>query len=1708
MGTLGAVYGISFVAGSLASMGSAYMASKIYPIEESTIGEQSEINPVSVPSSTQGGMRGGATLDQINQAKAAADRVQAARTIVEASPIVVNWKSYNDAVNDFITKSRPIDRSLTNAFNSAHGKAKRNKTPANIADAKTAEDNLIEAVQAAVPAAPGPAPAAAVVPGPAPAAAVVPAPLGKVIIIGGGPVGLFAAFQLLSKDTDVKVDVLESLSQDDYLSSQQEFFIENKIFEKFPVAVKTTLKDSPNACKIFRPEKALKNYCFANLDDNDQTGYSIKIDGLLFQLKDFCTNQYRDRFNIIFDAKATLNGDVINYTDNYGNIQKIPFKNLIITTGDVTEVVPYNLFKNLPVPEIPTTYGMAINMKISDNRLPGVTNAAGVVAALTQYKNAKLQHRFRFFRQQDNDIYLGINLSKAEYDTYMTALPAIPEDGVPKGSNRNQIRYDVTDPPAIANLFTMIKTTVDAYTGKDSSTSISTYLTIPPKGIRTFSITLTYTTPGHLELPNKSHIYVAGNAAMKTHFFTSFGVNFGLESAEKVVNSIKDPKTLKDYFTFLDDSKKLMVTKTKEILIDFTRQCDAEKVARIKTAQPVLTNFRDEDVCLMDGSKVVGNVSKKISDWVDGLSKNMEISKVISEPSIREFLKKNQEISPSKFIEQYALYVEGNYNKSLKVIVPRLSPDSIQLFIKTPGMVGGGQRGGTMEDFQVFDIISGISEINSKYTPRPTSNDIKKAQNSYPTIIARATAARDNAKIASEKAIVEKNAAQAALDAAIAKEDAARSAATGSPENLVNTALDAKADAIQAVANLDAYRTTVNITNDRNARKLADETADAVAKDNLATRLAASIATTKAAQITVAVADVNVAKAIAVLAIADAARATAAADQVAAALAAANPANSALIAALDAAIVERNAAIAKGYNAAIASIKINADLHRASVIRSQTTAVANAQAQAHDADNDNPELIDAKDDSISVKVKAITEFINFVTEAERVNHGVITAREAAAKATAAADQAAAALAAANPANSALIAALDAAIVERNAAIIRQNNAIDADIQAAIDNQEFITERAADNNVKYVSDVIRSVVNYMADATQAVSDRVANIRPPITDGISAALAARSGGSGYMMGGAFGMRLRKIIENGPFVDNKTTITWTLLQKLQPYIIAFNGSSKFPENEGEFDFEVNNINKERTSKVLTVTSWLRSVPRKTNITEKNIEEIVSDTLTFKQFIDILSEMVTIDSKTRKPTIQLDKDIFKKPTNVVPPTYVFGATIKLLTSQLSNSIEINHIIKYFEGGGNLYTFFHFKNILRLLYDYRFGDVSYDKIIISLSRIISWLKTININKITNSNIESFKVDNPSVSMEVLVDTLQYLIAQKVTINKKIIRVSDFSAIETLSPTNVDNNTKIIEWLIDSTKATLPEPTDDQFKEFKKLNSTIEITPDNLKLASLFVGSVKLPGPSLLTEGTGSVIVSDVGKVLPMLEQIKKTIDERNGIIKSEAKVRKDFKQEQIKKNASEYMKGTESEREKKMMADIAQKEKLIEELNKKQKTAEEDKGLQAAASKIFEDRIRKAVQSRNLKEMEDLLKERNAELAKDYEQVKSNDNKKGDLKPPDSLKSEWSGIINKIKKMKTVEEKLIYQVEFLTNHTDMDVKPEYVSIPDMFNKLWNKFGNKGNNNSKPHGTKTCKETNGVKPCYRKNGTLSTGGGYHQTLRNHLRSRRRTYRRS
>jgi hypothetical protein len=572
--------------------------------------------------------------------------------------------------------------------------------------------------------------------------------------------------------------------------------------------------------------------------------------------------------------------------------------------------------------------------------------------------------------------------------------------------------------------------------------------------------------------------------------------------------------------------------------------------------------------------------------------------------------------------------------------------------------------------------------------------------------------------------------------------------------------------------------------------------------------------------------------------------------------------------------------------------------------------------------------------------------------------------------------------------------------------------------------------------------------------------------------------KRGDRGKPFGGAMGDMLRGIIENGPFVNNKSTITYDLLQKLRPYIIAFYGVVRFPVNQGEYDIEIEEINKSRAAKVLTVTSWLRSVPNKTKITEKDIAEIVPDSLTFKQFVDILSEMVSVENK--KQTIKLDKDIFKKATDVVPPSYVLDTTIKLLTDQLSDNIEIKHIITYFEKGGRLYTFFHFKNVMRLLYDYRFGDISYDKIIINLSKIVGWLKTTKVNKITNANIEAFKTNNSTVSMDVLVDTLHYLIKQKVTIDNKVIRVGDFGAIETLDPDNVDINTKVIAWLIDPKRATLPKPTETQIAAFKVVIEGNNPTSGSLKMATLFVGPFQLS--SELTKGSDKTTpeVNENVKTFGLLQEIQNTIKKRTDAKKADATAEKLYKTGIREKEAAEYVKETEAAQYRKMIEESNEKDKRIEELNKaieKAKTDASEETVKKDIEKRFTDKLAEAIKQKEYRSLEALLKERNADLAKEYAQVKSNENKGGELKPPEAIKGEWGNLIGKIKAMNGDHGKLLLAInEFRKTHTDAQVKPEYKSIDGMFNALWAKFGKKK-------------------------------GGYHETLRNHLRSRRHTYRR-
>jgi hypothetical protein len=680
---------------------------------------------------------------------------------------------------------------------------------------------------------------------------------------------------------------------------------------------------------------------------------------------------------------------------------------------------------------------------------------------------------------------------------------------------------------------------------------------------------------------------------------------------------------------------------------------------------------------------------------------------------------------------------------------------------------------------------------------------------------------------------------------------------------------------------------------------------------------------------------------------------------------------------------------------------------------------------------------------------------------------------------------------------------------------------------------------------------------------------------------------------------------VIENGPFVDGKSTITWEIIQKIQNLIVVFYGPFNMPANSGDYNTEILKINKRRAAKILTVKSWLRTVPKKTSIGKSYIEKIVPESLSFKQFIDILADMVKVVSG--KPDIQLTKDIFDSLSSLVSDSYVINTSeIYKLTQQLvvrksegrklltpnyltyAGKIEIKHIIKYFEDGGDLYTFFHFKNVLRVIYDFSFGDKDYDKVFINLSNTVTWLKSLsNTNKISNKDIEKFKTDNSRTPMSVLVDTLAFLIKEKIQINNSIIRVTDFNAIETLNEVNVDINTKIIEAMIDPVQITLPKPTAQQIQKLETSAGKSPITPDDLILASLFVGSIELPNrptisglgdigitsfsdpstdgvqtvtftgsnPSLkidvrvtitgATESSNNVLnvpilsVSkktftiknkagveednvtakatlsralppDATSVIGMLDQIQNAIDKRKEADILASMTRSEYKTGETVKQAKAYMKGTESEKERRMMEESLRKDEMIKQLENTRKTYEESETLQAAAKAKFDKNLEKLVASNKLKELEALLKERDAELGKEYEKIKASENNgNGPLKPEALSDDTWNKLRSQIGPIKDSLDLVPIIEQFKTENPGVDVAP-YESVERMVRRIYdNKKKNKGNKSgrsSNTGGTPKCADVSGRAPCIRKDGSLNAAGGYHQTLRNHLRSRRFTRR--
>jgi hypothetical protein len=651
------------------------------------------------------------------------------------------------------------------------------------------------------------------------------------------------------------------------------------------------------------------------------------------------------------------------------------------------------------------------------------------------------------------------------------------------------------------------------------------------------------------------------------------------------------------------------------------------------------------------------------------------------------------------------------------------------------------------------------------------------------------------------------------------------------------------------------------------------------------------------------------------------------------------------------------------------------------------------------------------------------------------------------------------------------------------------------------------------------------------------------------------------------------LKFIIENGPFDNEKSLLTENVYKNTREIITVFHRAIGNLDSTAYGEL-IKEAESDRQSKIIAVRSWIRSLAKRSNVTEKDIQKLVPDLMTIKQFIDILAEL----NVNENLKIRINKSVFEKETPLIPNMYVLNKSIKKITDKARDAIIFDNIVDYFETEP-IFDFFLFKNVLVVLYDFTLGNKDYDKIYIILSYIINWLKERTPNRLTNKDIIDFQKKYPQIKPEQLVGVLALMVRNKIKVKNSLVRIIDFNAIRSLSnASKVDQNIKLITMLVDVNQVTLPKPTISQVLQLEKVYGTIDTNA--LQLPTLFVGEIIIESISSLSSlgdinitkfsdssndmqkltidgdkkvikviKPGVIIKTDRSKeiynnitteiltepaliapastkspakyeltirnrrgvksdndnakgtlnrsteidrvsTISLLREIQGVINKRNEEDREQGIVRGEYKEGEIVKSAKKFVKGTDVAKEMKMMQESREKDKRIELLEKLQEQVKEKKAISDEAEKRFREKLEKVAQARKIKELEDLLKERDAGLAKEYDKLKEDEKNKNDLKKPDSMtEAQWNDLKTLLGPAPANDLPSIISTYKATNN--FNVSPYYSSIDAMINQLWTNLQIRKNNK---------KDKN-------KNKGRPQPGGYNQTLRNHLRGLRRTYRR-
>lgn len=385
-------------------------------------------------------------------------------------------------------------------------------------------------------------------------------------IIGAGPVGLVSGIIFKRVFPKLNVQIIEK--RKGKTRDQIVYFKPYTLKRTLPESIIKKLTEDGEGCYMLPPDRDQTAYCYK--EQVVEGHYSLAIS--ISRLQDVLEG-YAKQLKV-----KLINKEVLSAKDVKGDI--------IIGADGVHSVVRRTLlkteFKKFDEYE---SYGLAVTYKDDSNPkfIIGINSDIAEKISLAKID----QHRKRFFRT-NGESYLGLQISKVDY--------------------KSLIKSDTTDykdaPKHIKELIVSYLRHIKSDTKGLKSAQLSVFPIDIKRAVR------------YAQLVDSTPVFLLGDSAISSHFFSAFGINVGIEEARYLLQLVHK------YDLIIEDNKLNRSNSWKKVIKLFEKQMDLFSTDALNEAINVYLPIEQVDqICNGITKNELNKIAKQEGVNIKGLSK-------------------------------------------------------------------------------------------------------------------------------------------------------------------------------------------------------------------------------------------------------------------------------------------------------------------------------------------------------------------------------------------------------------------------------------------------------------------------------------------------------------------------------------------------------------------------------------------------------------------------------------------------------------------------------------------------------------------------------------------------------------------------------------------------------------------------------------------------------------------------------------------------------------------------------------------------------------------------------------------------------------------------------------------------------------------------------------------------------------------------------